>query len=313
MSGVEGSALYAFALGLVGALNPCGFPLLPAYLSSFVGSPSAPVAARVARGLSSGGLASIGFVGLFGLLGLLVESGVHLLFGWVPYVMIPFGCVLFAGGIAQLTGRLPSVRLPRMRLAGSKVRPLAATGFGISYGVASLSCALPLFVAGVAGVFTRAGAGAGVEDFVAYGIGMGLFLTAAAVATAIAGPRVLGRIRPSSRFIPKASGVLLALVGAYLVYSWTYALTEPLATPFLVRVVDDVQSALSGWLASSARWAGALLGTAVVAAIVFTAFSERSPARAGVPSAPSGSDNAHATERTPGASTHTTLWHPDAG
>ncbi len=105
MSGVEGSALYAFALGLVGALNPCGFPLLPAYLSSFVGSPSAPVAARVARGLSSGGLASIGFVGLFGLLGLLVESGVHLLFGWVPYVMIPFGCVL-----TTMNGSDPPIR-----------------------------------------------------------------------------------------------------------------------------------------------------------------------------------------------------------
>ncbi len=34
--------LFAFTLGLVAAVNPCGFPMLPAYLALFVGAHPVP-------------------------------------------------------------------------------------------------------------------------------------------------------------------------------------------------------------------------------------------------------------------------------
>ena len=59
--------------GALSVLNPCGFPLLPAFLSFYVGTddsrlPSAP--SRVAQGLQIGLFVTAGFLGVFTLIGL---------------------------------------------------------------------------------------------------------------------------------------------------------------------------------------------------------------------------------------------------
>ena len=64
--------------GALSVLNPCGFPLLPAFLSFYVGTddsslPSA--ASRVAQGLQIGLLVTAGFLGVFTLIGLQSRSG----------------------------------------------------------------------------------------------------------------------------------------------------------------------------------------------------------------------------------------------
>lgn len=54
MTGVT-PVLYAFTLGLVAAVNPCGFPLLPAYLALFAGGEHRPDwVGRTARGMTAG-------------------------------------------------------------------------------------------------------------------------------------------------------------------------------------------------------------------------------------------------------------------
>jgi cytochrome c biogenesis protein CcdA len=71
---------YAFTLGLLAAVNPCGFPLLPAYLSQFAyDSSDRGWGRRTARALMAGLSVTAGFVVTFGLAGLLVESGMILI------------------------------------------------------------------------------------------------------------------------------------------------------------------------------------------------------------------------------------------
>src|SRR5579875_2954867 len=91
-SPVAGLTLYSFSLGLVAAVNPCGFPLLPAYLtlSTVEGAP-APLAMRVLRALGSGVAVTAGFVLVFGTLGIITKAGVSLAYGWLPWVMVPVG------------------------------------------------------------------------------------------------------------------------------------------------------------------------------------------------------------------------------
>ena len=58
----------ALVAGGLAVINPCSFPLLPAFLSFYVGADEAKLprtATRVAQGLVVGGLVTVGFLGLF--------------------------------------------------------------------------------------------------------------------------------------------------------------------------------------------------------------------------------------------------------
>src|SRR5437763_17132502 len=71
----------ALVAGGLAVVNPCAFPLLPAFLSFYLGAderelPRAPT--RILQGLLVGALVSIGFLGLFALVSLPVSFGVAL-------------------------------------------------------------------------------------------------------------------------------------------------------------------------------------------------------------------------------------------
>lgn len=83
---VASAALYAFTLGLVGVVNPCGPPLLPAYLSLFVGDESSSRARHAQRVLGAAERVTVGFVACFALL---VLSGAHLAYYWMAALASP--------------------------------------------------------------------------------------------------------------------------------------------------------------------------------------------------------------------------------
>ncbi|MGH9104989.1 MAG: cytochrome c biogenesis CcdA family protein [Acidimicrobiales bacterium] len=262
---------YAFGLGLVGAVNPCGFPLLPGYLATFAGAGTeAGTLRRTARGLAAGASVTAGFVLVFGVLGLLIESGVDVVEGWVPWVMIALAAAMTVLGVLSALGRQVHLRVPAVRRSGSS-RAIGMVGFGVAYAIGSLSCALPVFLAGVAGSFTRLGFFVGASTFVAYALGMGLLLVALSLVVAHAGAPALRRIRPLTRFVPRVAGLVLIVVGLYLLLYWVSDLVAPTSTPAPVRVVEGAQSALSGWLAGSPRLIGVVLGAVVVIALVLVA------------------------------------------
>ncbi|MGC8626436.1 MAG: cytochrome c biogenesis protein CcdA, partial [Acidimicrobiales bacterium] len=143
-----GPLLYAFTLGLVAAVNPCGFPLLPAYLAMFAGEGTGTGHIKqTVRGLVAGASVSAGFVMVFGVVGVAAESGAGVVISWAPWAMVVLGAALAAFGVLVLAGREPHVRLrapgfrvPQRDQVGSARRAAAMVGFGAAYAVASLSC-----------------------------------------------------------------------------------------------------------------------------------------------------------------------------
>ena len=78
----------ALVAGGLAVINPCGFPLLPAFLSFYLGAderrlPPAPT--RVLQGLLVGALVTVGFLGFFALVGLPVSYGVGAIARAVPW------------------------------------------------------------------------------------------------------------------------------------------------------------------------------------------------------------------------------------
>lgn len=267
-----GPVLYAFTLGLVAALNPCGFPMLPAYLALFTGTPDAagPKAAsgttRITRGLLAGACVSAGFVTVFGVLGLMLEAGARLATGWLPWVMAAVGIAMAGAGISTLLGRAPALHLsaPRFRARRSV---LAMAGYGVAYATGSLSCSLPLFLAAVAGSLTGRGFPAGLTAYLAYALGMGLFVTAAAVVTTTLGSAAVRRARNAGRWLPAVSGITLTLSGAYLAYYWVTELPDQAGVSPVTSALTGAQGWLAGCVAAQPLLTATLLGTVVLAAI----------------------------------------------
>ena len=242
---------YAFTLGLVAAVNPCGFPLLPAYLAGFAVSESGNGwPARTTRALIAGACVTAGFVITFGIAGLLVSSGMTLIAGWIPWVMLGVGAALAALGIGGLAGKHLAIRLPAVQFHNGS-GAIAMAGFGVAYAIGSLSCTLPLFLAGVASSFTRAGILNGLMTFVAYALGMGVFVIAASLIAAQLGAESLRTLRPLARFIPLVASALVTAAGFYLIYYWAIDLIDPLATTSLTKAINTLQAAVSSWLAAS--------------------------------------------------------------
>lgn len=257
--------IYGFTLGLVGAVNPCGFPLLPAYLMMSA-SDAAPVsvARRAGRALGSGLAVTAGIVVVFALLGA-VDTGASLALGWVAWVMVPVGLAMLAVGLLGVAGRAPRLPQPRRGLlTRSRHRAVGLFGFGVTYAVASLTCELPVFLAGVAGSFTAHGAGTGIPVALSFALGMGLVITAVSVAGMGTHVVRLRRLRAWQPTVARVAAGVVAVVGAYLALYWVADLVSPLSAPAPVRVVERVQAALANWLSASPRLTGAAIAAAIV-------------------------------------------------
>jgi len=267
----DGALALALAAGVVAALNPCGFALLPAYLSLFVleDQPSRPRA--VARALRATAAMTAGFAGVFVLFGLAVAPVASTVQQYLPGFTVLLGILIAGVGVWVLAGR----RLPALQPKRGGGRPLTASvgsmaGFGASYAVASLGCTIAPFLAIVVTAFRTGSTIQGVVLFLVYAVGMGLVVGTAAVGVALARTSLIGRIRRTGRFLPRLSGALLLLAGGYVAWYGTWELrvlhggagTDP---------VVDAASRLQQWMAVNAQALGALGFLGVLAVLLLLA------------------------------------------
>jgi cytochrome c biogenesis protein CcdA len=209
----------ALVAGGLAVVNPCSFPLLPAFLAYYVGADEERLprtTTRVAQGLVVGGLVAVGFLGLFALIGLPISLGAGAIARAVPWAGLATGLLLAIVGLVALAG--VGVRSPlRFHVAARRERHLGAMLiFGVGYGAASLGCTLPIFL-------TLIGASLGggkLAVFVAYGIGMAVVLMTLAVAVALLRQGITRFVRPLLPYMSRIAGALLLVSGIYVAYYW---------------------------------------------------------------------------------------------
>lgn len=220
---------YTFVVGMAAAVNPCGFALLPGYLGLYLAANGPegprPVPRRLFSALQVSAAVTAGFVLLFGATGLFLGMVSYTLATFFPVIGLATGLLLVAAGSAMLTGKdfhfgladkLGAAVGPHTRGRGVS----AYFAYGLAYGLCSLGCTLPLFLAVVGTSMVARGPVSGASQFVLYGLGMGFVITVLTVGTALLGQAVLRYVRGAGRYLPLASAVLLLLVGAYVVYYW---------------------------------------------------------------------------------------------
>ena len=250
---IDGAFALAFGTGLLAAVNPCGFAMLPAYLGFFLGTETEDrtVAARVSRALVIGAALTLGFLAVFVVIGVPLRNASELVTDASGWLTLAAAVVLIALGVAITLGwRLP-IATPKMAKGGRSGSFRSMFLFGVSYAVASLGCALPLFVGTLVGGSRRHGVLSGVVATALYGLGMGLVITALTVSLAVASGGLLRVLRSAMRFVDRAAGIVMVVAGLYLVF---YGLEEiqvargNLTQGTITRRGSRIQSAIANYV-----------------------------------------------------------------
>lgn len=233
ITSAAGSSLwwvYAFLLGVVAAFNPCGFALLPAYLGLYLNDTTIGkgLGARTRRSLAVSVVVAGAFTVLFGVTGALFSLASSLIVLLLPWVGLGVGVLLIIAGGMSLGGK--TLGLDAAQQAASMVgRDASRSGtrgyaaFGLAYGLASLGCALPLFLALLGTAVAAGGPWSAVMAFALYGLGMATTLGVLTLAAGIVSFGILTRVRAVGRFVSGVGAVLLLASGAYVVYYWLTA------------------------------------------------------------------------------------------
>ena len=275
----------AFTAGMIATINPCGFALLPAYLTYFLGledtrdradDVAAGTSASVLRAVRVSAAVTLGFVTVFGIMGVLWSTVSGVVASRLPYVTMVVGLGLIALGIAMFAGFEPVIRLPRVQLSDSGREFSSMFLYGISYAIASLSCTIGVFISIVATTLDDGDALASMATFVAYALGMGATLGVLTVGVALARTGVLRTFRRLLPHMQRISAVLLVLAGVFVVYyAWVEARElDGGPTSGLVAATRYVQNTVQSWIESvGAGWlafgSALLLGVAIGLALAF--------------------------------------------
>ena len=235
LSGSSGSGLenlglfgFTFAAGMVSTVNPCGFAMLPAYLGLYLGAAdaaggTAPTLSRVRQAVIVGLLMTSGVLLLFGAVGVVLSAGITAIRSVIPWLGLLIGVVLtFAGAWVLLGGKLNIGAFSRAASHMGDARRMDLRSyflFGLSYGVASLSCTLPIFIA-VVGFGAATSFLAATGQFILYGLGMGSVILVLTLGMALFRGAMVGGLRKTLPYIQPVSAVIMIVAGAYIVFYW---------------------------------------------------------------------------------------------
>ena len=239
LSGMSGSYLgnlglfaplgFAFAVGMVSAVNPCGFAMLPAYLGLYLGANDQSDAGRnpvqqILKGLEIGSAVTLGLVLLFGIAGTIIALGFHSVGSVLAWLGLGIGIILtvtgawLVGGGKLYTG-FAAQAASRIGNPG-QVNVKGYFLFGISYGIASLSCTLPIFLSVIGTSFAASTILTSLSQFLLYGMGMGVVIMVLTLGVAFFKSAMLGTIRKMLPYVGPIGSWLMVIAGAYIVFYW---------------------------------------------------------------------------------------------
>ncbi len=220
---------YAFGAGMVTTVSPCGIAMLPAYVSLYVGVEEGGFWAksslrRSARALTMSGVVTLGFVVFFGVMGAILSAGGQFLITFIPWIAVLIGVALILLGIYLLAGGHFYTTLPA-RLASrlGKNGDVGIKGFlvfGIAYGIAALSCTLPIFLVVVGSALAMKGFASGLLQFVSFALGMGFVIAIVTIGSVLFKETVNRWLHRLVPVVARFSGLLLVFAGGYILYFW---------------------------------------------------------------------------------------------
>ena len=221
---------FALVAGAVAAVNPCGFAMLPAYMGLYLGSNEtdtqgkAPIR-QLGKALLVGGSVTAGFIVLFSIAGAIIGLGARSFVSDIlPWVGLSIGIVLTLVGAWMLGGgKLYSGLATRAASHMGNPGTTSVRGyflFGLSYGTASLSCTLPIFLTVIGTSFAVSSIATSFGQFLLYAMGMGLVITTLTLGLAVFKGSMVGGLRKAIPYVQPVGTWMMIVAGSYIVFYW---------------------------------------------------------------------------------------------
>ena len=201
----------AFTAGVATFFSPCAFPLLPGYISYYVGSVDEPsIDGAMARGIAAGVGALVVFF-VLGILGSVVGNWIVHKMTWaepvIGVLVVVMGVIVFFDWMPGFTTGLPE---RRSSLIGFSL-------FGGGYALAATGCFAPVFLAIVLRASTASVVGQ-IVLLLAFGLGTAILLAATITAAAIGYDVSYRNLPVSHTNIRRLAGVVIVLAGLVQLY-----------------------------------------------------------------------------------------------
>jgi|TARA_B100002003_G_C14036429_1_gene499445 cytochrome c biogenesis protein CcdA len=218
---------FSFGAGALTAVNPCGFAMLPIYLSMYLkrsGEKKINFITKFNNSILIITTIGMGFLVLFLTFGFLIGLGGELLSLLIPTISIFLGIIVLYMGFTQLIGEQSYI--PFFQQLASKIGNPNNTDlksffiFGISYGIASIGCSLPLFIALITNSIKSQDLVLSIFHFLSYALGMIFIVGLVTVFISIFSKLQIPFLNQISRKSSTISGITLCIVGIYLLIYW---------------------------------------------------------------------------------------------
>lgn len=265
----------SFIRGMVAAVNPCGFILLPTYLMYFLGMQGTlpgTQRATMRKALLVSAAVSLGFLSVFLVAGVISYNFTNWINENAKYATGAIGIALLALGVAMLFGYKLPFMTPNINTGDTPRNTVSAMFvFGIAYAVASIGCTIGLFIATVFSTTEREGVISGVGNMLAYGAGMALLVSALTIALASANTSLLKFLRGSLRYVDRIAAGFVVASGLYLLWYFYWVDIKEEGDPITDWALER-QAQATAFLSDHWR-AVALVMVAVVGAAMAYAWS----------------------------------------
>jgi cytochrome c-type biogenesis protein len=204
--------IFVFTSGILTLFSPCGFPMLPGYISYYMGTTSS-----LEKAIPSGIACALGLITVFSVIGAISSLFGSVVNPYIPLFELVAGVVIIFLGVGMLAEpRFLSFFLP---LKAPKRKGIFGIFlYGVVYGLAALSCSAPIFFAVLFWAITSGGFISGIVTFMVYAAGMGGPLILITVLVALAKEATLSKIAEITLLVQKIGGIILIIVGIYLIY-----------------------------------------------------------------------------------------------
>ena len=222
-------ASLAFSAGLITFVNPCGFAMLPVYITYYFkneGLEKARLLRRIFTSLILGLTVSLGFVAVFLLIGAIVNYIGRGLLRYVGWFDLGIGILLIIIGIVYLFNLNTKINLHKLTIIGEKLKSNKSTNkyasfflYGTGFAIASLACTLPIFLLVVTTASKAGGFIDGLLIFLIYAAGMSFFMILFSLAVAFSKTIIEKTLRKWMPYIYKLGAVIVIIAGAYLIYN----------------------------------------------------------------------------------------------
>ena len=190
----------AFSAGLISFLNPCGFAMLPVYITYYFKNENSEknnfeknfFQKKIFLGLSLGLIVSLGFAFTFFIIGALVSYVGKGLLKYVGWFDLFIGFLLVIIGFIYLLNLNSKINLNKLTNLGEKLKSNKTKNkyasfflYGIGFAIASLGCTLPIFLLVVTSALKTNGFLNGILVFLIYAAGMSFFMILFSLAVAL--------------------------------------------------------------------------------------------------------------------------------